>query len=1070
MLRILSFALMMMFAIPPKTDAAVCQIKKIRMKSYDNFTRVVLEFTSKPKYSYGILLSDNNTVNNSRLYLDIERCQQDRSIALPIKYNDTRIKTLRFGKRDANTYRYVLDINTAEKYHLFELTNPHRVVIDLFSQKTDIQKTAITVPNKKIEPTTPTTKPDYSIKDDLLALTFSVFLQTKDLKNAYKTVKIALQKYPDSLYWHEQMAKVALWIEEFDDAHRSMLFVYKNRKKHPEGFMKTLESLAINKGDYATIAEIMKQDIINGKTEKLSDFIYLETELLGNIDDAIKFLQELSEQSGTSETKKEAIKQLIKLYFNLNEANKVIYYVNELTKNKYKLDAEIAILTSSSYFAKRNYEDSLKILLQYAPIASDNETDFWEQLSDLAQFMNERKITLDASLKLYKANKAREVDIQRIIEYTEDKELKEVLLKEQWDKTGQPYYAYNYLNFLIKQGDFKKALDFVNNVEKEPTLASDLPFLLLKINLYSELKNYKKIKKTYLEVLKISDSSYIKEAFLWAMLGEKDRDIDKYIKMWADNLDLNKNLHYIYAAYFSSIQKYKLAIYHLDRYIAAKGNTPSILALYADILQAAGRDEEAESMRFKAYTLFLKQSKTIPEFLVDKESVSLYLRLSLHYKSAEEFLSIFKQYEHYLTFEEKRDLHTLFMLKNNQQEHAQYLIRKYKYAEPWMLLNIALSFDDRDNINDILLKHLTSLPTRDRVEAARRVGEFHKAAELAFEGLEEEYPAYTSNQSDVKSDDYQLYKQYRDLITQYENSFTLESSVGERGAVRYLSNLFELKQQVYKSFYLKVKLNNTLPSSKDERTTINLPSTITSLSMEISKQLNDFSKVFILAGTTDSLNTYNTLGVGAEFYIRNQITLGASYKYHTPSDETTFLFLGGMKNELKLEAKYNLTPKQLIYTSLSYNEFYSQDNRKLGSSQNIYGEYSYTLRQGYPDTIWKNFISYGNYKKSDCYGCLIGKLSPYSDTAFLPEDYFEIGTGVSFGEINRYGYTRVWRPFANANISYSNVANFGYSFGFGIGGHIFNQDHLSIGFNYISNLKSTKDSAKEIKLIYRLWY
>lgn len=1041
------------------------------MKSYDDYTRVVFEFTSKPKYTYGVLLTDNRTFNNSRIYIDMENCLRDKSIKLPIRYNDTRINTLRYGKRDLKRYRYVLDINIADRYNIFELTNPNRLVIDLLSQKVDNSKSVITQTNSKIDTPAPKSKPDYSIKDDLLALTFSVFLQTNDLKNAYKTAKIALQKYPDSLYWHEQMAKVALWIEEFDDAHKSMIFIYKNRQNHTENFIKTLQSVAINKGDYATIADIMKKEILNGKIEKLNEFIYLETELLGNIDDAVNFLKQLYKSEFLNqESKKETLKHLIKIYYNLNETESVIQYSKEFTKNRFNLDAEVAILVSSSYFAMRNYDESLKILLEYAPNASDNETDFWEQLSDMSQFMNKKKISLDASMKLYKNNKAREVDIQRIIEYTEDKELKETLLKKQWDKTGQPYYAYNYLNLLIKQGEFQKALYFVNSVEKDPTLSSDIPFLLLKINLYSELKNYKKIKKTYLEILKISDSSYIKEAFLWAMLAEKDKDIEKYIKMWENSVNSNINLHYIYAAYFNSIQKYKLALYHLEKYIKSKGTTPSLLALYADILQAAGRDEEAESKRFQAYTLFLKQSKTIPEFLVDKENISLYLRLALYYKSAEEFLSIFKQYEQYLTFEERKDLHTLFMLKNNQQEHAQYLIRKYKYAQPWMLLNIALAFDDRDDINNLLLKHLTSLPTRDRVEAARRIGELYKAAELAFEGLEEEYPAYASNNSEVKSEDYELYKQYRDLITQYEDRFTLETSLGERGSLQYLSNLFEIKQHLYKSFYLNLKLNNILPSSKDDKTLINPPSSITSLSLEISKQLNDLTKIFITAGTTDSLKTYNTFGIGAEFYSRNQLTFGASYKYHTNSDETTFLYLGGMKNEIKLDIKYNLTPKQLIYTALTFNEFYSQDNRKLGRSQNIYGEYSYTLRQGYPDTIWRNFISYGNYKKSDCYGCVIGKLSPYIDTAFLPEDFFEIGTGVSIGEINRYGYTRVWRPFANANISYSNVAHFGYSFGFGIGGHIFNQDHLSLGFNYISNLKNTKDSSKEIKLIYRLWY
>lgn len=1066
MKRVSVFFILIFFIAFNELYSASCQLKNFRSGSYDNYTRLVLEFSAKPIFNYKSTEEKKHLIIN----LDVKNCSERKGLKISSKKDDGRIKSFSQLKLKNKIDRYSIAIYKDYFYKIFELEKPNRIVIDIFS-KIEKEK-AIVYKNNKNESKkiASKSKPDYLLKDELLSLAYSVFLQSNDLKNAHKAARKALERYPDSLYWHEQMSKVALWLGELEDAHKSMLFIYKNRKTYSKDFIKTFENVAINIGDYATIAEIMKKDILNGSVDKINQFIYIETELLGNIGEALDFLDTIYKNSNDKNVKKTVLKHMIKINYNINDIDKAKELISRYISSELSLDAEISMIASSIYFASRDYENALNMLMRYEGLASDNDTDFWELLSDLSQFMNRSAIALKSSMTLYKLNKFRDVDIQRIIDYTKDEAFKEKLLLEQWIKTGQPYYAYNYLNLLIRNKMYDKAVKFVKSVETEPTLMSNVPFLLLKVNLYTYLNSYKDIKRTYLKLMGLSDSPSIKESFLWAMIGKKDKDIDKYIKKWGNNLQSNKNFHYIYAAYFSSIQKYRLSIYHLKEYMKYRGESPSILSLYADILQAAGEDELAENIRFRAYSLFLKESKTIPEFLLNKENVSLFLRLSIYYKSAEEFMSLFKKYENYLTLEEKKDLQLLFMLKNNHQEYTNYLIRKYKYSQPWMLLNIALTFDDRDDISEILFKHISSLPTRDRVEAARRIGELYRSLELAFEGLEEEYPAYMANQAELKSSDYELYKQYRDLINQYANTFTFETGFGERGSLRYFTNLFEIKQHLFKSIYINAELSNSFINSKDKSNLINTPSTVSSIIIEISKYFNEQSRIYLSSGSYDALSGYNSLGGGVDFYIRNNMKLGVKYNYHIKSDDTTYLYLGGYKNQLSMDFKYNITAKHSIFSSLSLNDFYSQDNKKLGSSKNIYTEYGFKLREGYPDILWRSFISYGDYKESSCNNCLISKLSPYQNTAFLPEDFYEAGIGLILGDVNRYGYTRVWRPFLSATLSYSNVSNFNYGLGFGFGGHIFNQDHLSFVLNYGSNSKNSKDFSKEVKIIYRLWY
>lgn len=1059
------FFIFILFIVSTSVHAASCQMENFRTRSYDNYTRLVLDFSLKPIFTYRSSMEEDRTI----IDLDVKNCTTKKGINIPKKF-DSRIKSFSYVKLKGGVSRFKIELNKGNAYKIFELDNPNRIVVDL-SSKSEKDGVVVSKENKdESKKITPKNNPDYSVKDELLRLAYSVFLQSNDLKNAHRTVKKALDKYPDSLYWHEEMAKVALWIGELDDAHKSMLFIYKNRKNRAKDFIKIFQSVAINVGDYATIAAIMKEDILNGNIEKIDEFIYLETELLGNIGEALDFLNTIYTNSSDKSLKRAVLKHMIQINYNMNEIDNAKYLISKYISSGLDLDAEVSIIASSIYFASKDYKNAFDVLMRYEPLASDNDTDFWGLLSDLAQFMNQREIALKASMILYKSNKFRDVDIQRIIDYTKDEVFKEKLLLEQWKKMGDPYSAYHYLNLLIKNKMYDKAIKFVKSVENDPKLISNVPFLLLKVNLYTYLNSYKDIKRTYLKIISLSDSSSIKESFLWAMISNKDKDIDKYIKKFSNELISNKNLHYIYAAYFSSIQKYRLSIYHIKEYIKYRGETHSILSLYADILQAAGEDELADNVRFKSYTLFLKESKTIPEFLLDKENVSLFLRLSIYYKSAEEFISLFNKYENYLTIEEKKDLHILFMLKNNHQEHADYLIRKYKYAQPWMLLNISLRFDSRDDISDILYKHISSLPTRDRVEAAMRIGEAYEALELAFEGLEENYSAYMANQSEVRSLDYELYKQYRDLVNQYANIFTFETSFGERGSLGYFTNLFELKQHLFKSIYMNVELGSGFISSKDKSNLINAPSTISFVIIEISKYLNEQSRVYLTFGGQDGLKTYNSFGTGVDIYVRNNMKLGLKYNYHIKSDDTTYLYLGGYKNQFLVDLRYNITAKNSISSSLTLNDFYSQDDKKIGSSRNIYAEYGFKLRDGYPDILWRSFVSYGDYKELSCNNCLIGKLSPYQNTAFLPEDFYELGFGITIGDINRYGYTRVWRPFMSATVSHSNVSNFNYSLGFGFGGQIFNQDHLSFIVNYGSNVKNSNDVSKEVKIIYRLWY
>ncbi|MCX8084620.1 MAG: tetratricopeptide repeat protein [Calditerrivibrio sp.] len=1044
------------------------EIKSIRYKTYTDYTRIVLDLTHNTSFTHTLKTTDHNSIKHAKITLNIPTAKTSKKIKNTI-IDDFRVRSITLDTQKGYPV-FIIETKDIDQYKIFSLTNPHRIVIDLLSTKTfltETEKRSTSQDNKTANKSIPNLKIDKTLSDDLLNLAFSIFLQSNDLKNAHKTAKIALEKKPNSLYWHEQFAKVSLWLGLIDDAHSSMLFIFKNKKTHDPQFIKNLRSTAFNVGDYKTITDLIKNDILNGDLSKIDEYVYIETEIMGNIETVLNFLHNLTTGDNPN-LRIKAYKEIIKLYYHLNDIPNTKRFFDEYVSH-YNIDPEISLIGSTIYFTIRQYDRSLDILKKAYSYATDNDTDYLEQLSDMSEFLKDTKTALKASLRLYNIKKHREVDTQRIISYTDDLNLKKSLLLESWTKYKLPFYAYNYLYLLMKMNLQKEAFDFLERYRNEPSLYNDIPFLLLTINLYNNTKRYGDVKKTYLRLLTLSDSPAIKEAFIWSLIDNKDKDAEQYIRLFRQETETFYTLNLAYSAYFASIQKYNKALYHLSKYMRFKGDTPELLSLYADILQSSGRVEEAENIRFKAYTLFMKLSKTIPEFLLEKEKIVVYLKLSLYYKTPEEFKALLEKYESYLTTEEKKDIHLLYMLKNNKQEHARYLIERFKYAQPWMLLNIALVYDDRDTIQNLLYKHISHLPTRDRVEAARRIGDIMTATQLAFDGLEEEFENYGSVNHEYRSVDSELYKQYRDLISEYQNFLTLETTFGTKGSIDFLNNTLGIKQHLWKTFYTQLKISSTTINPNSNNIT-NPPNNLTSIQIDLYKQLNERTKLSLTLGYNEFMKAFYSTSIGLDHYLLNKTSIGLSLKHHIPTDETTYMSIGAMKDEVKIDLRHHLSQKQTIYTSFGFSKFYAQDKNDLGASKNLYAEYSFKLREGYPDILWRSFLSYGSYSQKDCTNCIINKLSPYNNTKFLPDDFQEIGIGVIIGDINRYGYTRVFRPFASATLSYSSQTDLNYGLSLGIGGSLFNQDHLSISIGYGTNSKNSKDVTREIKMIYRLWY
>lgn len=109
---------------------------KIRSYSHDDKTRVVIDLSETTSYKA------NKLVNPDRIYVDIEGSILKLEDSFKkIDINDNTIKTIRAAKYNEETVRIVLELYQENKFDVFDLKEPERIVLDVF--KTVIKKDTV---------------------------------------------------------------------------------------------------------------------------------------------------------------------------------------------------------------------------------------------------------------------------------------------------------------------------------------------------------------------------------------------------------------------------------------------------------------------------------------------------------------------------------------------------------------------------------------------------------------------------------------------------------------------------------------------------------------------------------------------------------------------------------------------------------------------------------------------------------------------------------------------------------------------------------------------------------------
>jgi N-acetylmuramoyl-L-alanine amidase len=116
-----------------KSDSLV-YVNKIRHWSTDDYTRVVIELDKEVSFKPYFLNSNLLEGMPPRLFVDIRGAKVDRNLYVePIKRG--LLEQIRFGRNTHDTARVVLYISSFDKYRVFSLYDPFRIVMDIYGEE-----------------------------------------------------------------------------------------------------------------------------------------------------------------------------------------------------------------------------------------------------------------------------------------------------------------------------------------------------------------------------------------------------------------------------------------------------------------------------------------------------------------------------------------------------------------------------------------------------------------------------------------------------------------------------------------------------------------------------------------------------------------------------------------------------------------------------------------------------------------------------------------------------------------------------------------------------------------------
>lgn len=888
------------------------------------------------------------------------------------------------------------------------------------------------------------------LSEDELKLMYQTFIYKSELEMAYKVAKKALNRYPNNLEWHRKMAEVAQWSGRAKLSLNHWLVIY-SHEPTVELRQKIIDKSLLYYR-YEEAQALIKDEMLEKASQKNIDLFIYVWEESGNPEFAAATLYEVYKKDRNNIY---ALERTLNLYMNLGYLKEMKKIIATLDSEKF-LSLPISVIISQYYYVLQDIDKSFEVLLVALAYGGEDAT-YLREFSDLAWYLDYKEKAVQASFKLDKLGKATLQDYERIILFSQKDPFvaKEIALKG-WSLYGKPYFFYTYAYLALESKSYNELLKQIAILEANTSyfdiFKSDEMFYLIKAQASQGAGKIEEATKAFEEALRLSPNNLeIYSQMIWLYMDAQDASSLKKIIRELEKREVAYDLYLPLAAAHFFLQESDRAKTYVLKLLKTEKNNVDLKLLYAYILQVENEPQAFMKQMKEVDVLLQKQIDLDPSLLKQNNFLDRYLRVKIYLINPDVFVSKLKNAKQYLSDDSYANISFLWSLRNNAHEQARMQLRYMRNTESWMLLGQSLHFQNHLLMQTILYKHYISLPTRDKVTAARTSGNVSFAYSLAFDGLQEN-----------KRDEL-LYQQLRDHAVERGDTAIMEAGTHSRDFLQQQYLLLDSNIYLSRGYWLHTDIELYKNSSNRGYDIYSEIEEETIFSLSLKKEFDKGSFLFGL-GYRESFDKNLFAKTAFEWKINSRINVLLKGGYRYKAAETIPLLIEGSKTYGSLNLRYTLLPSTQLSLFLERAEYYFEG---YNDGANTIGDGSIgrlgvdkVFHVGYPDITTSFFAEFGKFNKYIA-----------TDTLVVPDDYANLGATFMYGMQNKNTYTRVWTPYFSVSPFYEiTTGNVSYFMSGGIGGAVYNQDHAVLGFDYVDALRGTGENLFKFFLEYKFIY
>jgi len=937
----------------------------------------------------------------------------------------------------------VNEVNASHKEIKGE-TNPYSEITVTPSMKQGISTDKIVYKDKKTGQLITIYLDRYDPK--VYALAYKVFIMSGEPLFAFKVARIAVRYEPRNVKWRERLAQAALWSGNAIIALRQWLY-FINNHINPGLYIPKALKLATQLFDYDVQVKLLLMML---KTDPENQVLFLKyNTAIQNQGFPKKALSILKKKKDFLQNSK-LIEEAIKISKALDQPEQELKYIKRLNAIR-PADVKTNLEQAKILYSKGNLKGAFKRLQIASAKAKDSDKNFWLQYAEIARLTGHPNASVKAFSKLYEAEAIQKEQLQTLVSL-------EVMLNKNkaayshartgFEKTGDLNFFKTLLGTEQQTQEVDRYLKTLSpnqmaSLRASPDYATRIA--IIKWQVGDKIKGWQEWQSI---INRWPRRIAVQRDLLWFLVDNHlGQQLAYVLKHWCNIFQKTFDLRYVYVSILMQNGEYKQALDVMKRYWKEINNDYVMLLNVADLFAQNNNVYATYYTQRRAFYLVLNQ-------LLKRKETDLELQLAFS-ELMRRFAPAEMTYRTILSLTPKLfkdssvdEQITAWALEQRNYSLARHIIRRRRYlgmhTPSWMELTLALEEDDRERMQSLLKNSPKTLPYRDRVTAAEKVGDLKLAEEYAYQGLKD-HPK-----------DAEMYRLFTDLMLPRANKILVEAAFKGYGLVIGPLTRMEGRYFITPSLAMIPYSKIWYPHSTDLNVIASPPTIVQQSGLRFKKWVHSGWLEGSIASMKGLKSVLTLKGKWQYENVYPRLNTRLGLDYHDEADQTSALLIGGMQNDISINIDYAPDTHHLFDAEAKFIQFYGQDGSKLGTGQEVRAHLQHKFYLTPPDWNLNLYGSWLNYQNNNQpITPTLQRLIPPTDVPtvdfYMPIDNLEGGITFGFNQRFREEYTKDWKLFAEGGFLYSNAFGFGKIINGGAATSIFGRDHLVLFGEYSVN-------------------